>query len=88
MKERDDFAQLALQRGKTLEVSNFQAMKNKAISEKKFLETRRDFCIYGPGEMLDIYSFLCDISLVHQVVCLVFICVFSLSLFLRKSRNI
>ena len=35
VKERDDFAQLALQRGKTLEVSNFQAMKNKAISEKK-----------------------------------------------------
>ena len=35
VKERDDFAQLALQRGKTLEVSNFQAIKNKAISEKK-----------------------------------------------------
>lgn len=35
VKERDDFAQLALQRGKTLEVSNFQAMKNKAINEKK-----------------------------------------------------
>lgn len=33
VKERDDFAQLALQRGKTLEVSNFKTVENKAINK-------------------------------------------------------
>jgi len=44
VKERDDFAKLALQRGKTLEVSYFQAMKNKAISEKKIPRNKTQAC--------------------------------------------
>ena len=55
--------------------------------KKKFLETRRDFCVNGHGEMLSLYSFLGDISLVHQVVSLVFTCVFSLSLFFKEKQK-